>query len=76
MPKFTVEMTYRLPVYRQETYEAPTLEAAIAMARADDNWDSSKNDYDCSGGEYVSGAWNGDDAYSGDNLFSEPEPHR
>jgi hypothetical protein len=33
MPTFTIETTYRLPVYRQRNYEAETLEAACALAR-------------------------------------------
>ena len=31
MPIFTIETTYRLPVYRQRSYEAETLDAACAL---------------------------------------------
>jgi hypothetical protein len=59
MAKFTIESAYRLPVYRQRTYEAPTLIEACRQAVADDDWDGAKNDYESSGATYVSGAWDG-----------------
>jgi hypothetical protein len=36
MPVFTIETTYRLPVYRQQTYEAATMEEACRRAIDDD----------------------------------------
>jgi hypothetical protein len=57
---FTIETTYRLPLYRQRTYEAETLEAACRRAIEDDDWSDLKEDYDCSGDTYVTGAWLGD----------------
>ena len=39
MPVFTIETTYRLPVDRQRSYEAETLDAACALAIADEGWD-------------------------------------
>lgn len=74
MAKFTIEMTFRVPHYRQHTYEAATLEEALAMARVDDNWEDQEKDYDACSPEYVTGAWAGEDAYKGDSLFSESEP--
>lgn len=62
MPSFTIETTYRLPVYRQRSYEAETLEAACALAVADEGWDDEKSDVDTSGDTYVTGAWEGRDA--------------
>ena len=65
MPFFTIETTYRLPVYRHRTYEAETVEQACRLAIEDDDWDEQKHDYETAGESYVSGAWRGDTAYSG-----------
>jgi hypothetical protein len=62
MPVFTIETTYRLPVYRQRRYEAETLEAACALAIADEGWDDEKSDVETSGDTYVTGAWEGRNA--------------
>ncbi len=59
MAKFTIEATYRVPVFRQRTYEADTLEGACRLAILDDDWDQSKEDYESAGPVYVSGAWAG-----------------
>ena len=61
MSRFTIETTYRLPVYRQRTYEAETLDQACRLAIEDDDWSEQKEDYDCSGDTYVTGAWPGED---------------
>jgi len=61
MHRFTIETTYRLPVYRQRTYEAETLDQACWLAIEDDDWSEQKEDYDCSGDTYVTGAWPGED---------------
>jgi hypothetical protein len=64
MPSFTIETTYRLPVYRQRTYEADSLEAACRLAVEDDDWSEQKEDYESAGETYVTGAWLGvDSAY-------------
>jgi hypothetical protein len=69
MPTFTVETTYRLPVYRQRSYQAETLEAACALAVADEGWDDEKSDVETSGDTYVTGVWEGRDAaYRGKAL--------
>jgi hypothetical protein len=69
MPIFPIETTYRLPIYRQRSYEAETLEAACALAIADEGWDDEKSDVETSGDTYVTGAWDGrDDAYRGRAL--------
>src|SRR5262245_43419897 len=69
MPVFTIETTYRLPVYRHRTYTADTLEEACRLAVADDDWWEQKHDYDSSGQIYVSGTWEGPDAaYEGEPL--------
>ena len=62
MPVFTIETTYRLPVYRQRSYEAETFEAACALAIADEGWDDEKSDVETSGDTYVTGVWEGRDA--------------
>jgi hypothetical protein len=61
MAHFTIETTYRLPIYRQRTYEADTIEQACRLAIEDDHWSGQKEDYDCSGDTYVTGAWVGED---------------
>lgn len=69
MPAFTIETTYRLPVYRQRSYQAETLEAACALAIADEGWDDEKSDVETSGDTYVTGVWEGRDAaYRGKAL--------
>lgn len=69
MPVFTIETTYRLPVYRQRNYEAETCEVACALAIADEGWDDEKSDVETSGDTYVTGVWKGRDAaYSGTAL--------
>jgi hypothetical protein len=66
MAKFTIETTYRLPVYRQRTYDADTLEDACRLAVEDDDWSGQKEDSESSGETYVTGAWAGEDvAYRG-----------
>ena len=61
MPHFTIEATYRIPVYRQRTYEAETVEQACRLAIEDDDWSDQKEDYESSGETYVIGAWPGAD---------------
>lgn len=62
MPLFTIETTYRLPVYRQRTYEADTLDQACDLAIADEGWDDEKSDVETSGDTYVTLAWEGRNA--------------
>jgi hypothetical protein len=78
MAKFTVETTYRLPVYRQRTYDAESVTEACRQAVEDDDWDDATNDYECAGETYVTGAWDGaESAYRAPALtvpgqFDEP----
>lgn len=66
MPIFTIETTYRLPVYRQRSYEAASLAEACRLAVEDDDWDNEKQDYETAGETYVTVAWEGHDtAHSG-----------
>jgi hypothetical protein len=62
MPVFTIETTYRLPVFRLRSIIADTLDEACRLAIADEDWWDQKHDYDSSGQVYVSGAWPGEDA--------------
>lgn len=62
MPRFTIETTYHLPVYRHRTYEADTLEQACRLAVEDDDWSDEKRDYESAGETFVSGVWPGFDA--------------
>ena len=39
---FTIEATYRIPVYRQRSYEAGTLAEACRLAVEDDDWEGQK----------------------------------
>lgn len=69
MPTYTIETTYRVPVYRQRTYDAATPAEACRQAIEDDDWSNDKLDYECAGETYVTGIWLGTDAaYSGDAL--------
>jgi hypothetical protein len=69
MPAFTIETTYRLPIYRHRSYEADTLEQACRLAVDDDDWRFERRDYECAGETYVTGAWLGRDiAYQGAAL--------
>jgi hypothetical protein len=69
MTQFTIETTYRLPVYRQRTYAAETLVEACRHAVEDDDWDDATKDYESSGSTYVSVAWEGaGSAYRGPAL--------
>lgn len=65
MQFFTIETTFRLPVFRHRTYEADSVEQACRLAMEDDDWDDQKRDYETAGEAYVSGAWQGGEAYSG-----------
>ena len=74
MPKFTIEATYRLPVYRHRTYEAETFEDALRQAVEDEDWDGANEDYDTSGETYITAAWEGEaSAYHGPEMPIPPE---
>ncbi|TQN59938.1 hypothetical protein FLX27_19550 [Agrobacterium tumefaciens] len=69
MPAYTIETTYTLPIFRHGTYIADTPEVACKAALGDDNWESSKKDYDSSGEIHVTGIWEGDNtAYAGSPI--------
>ena len=73
MPIFTIETSYRLPVYRHRSYRADSLEDACRLAMEDDDWSNGKFDHDSAGATIVSGAWEGADAaYRGDALSPPP----
>ena len=74
MPIYTVETTYRLPVYRQRSYKAATPEQACGLAIDDDRWGDAKEDVDTSGETYVTGIWKGRSAaYSGKEIVVPEE---
>ena len=60
MPTFTIESTYRIPIYRQRGYQADTLAEACRLAIEDDDWEGQKEDYESTGESYVTGTWPGD----------------
>lgn len=62
MPEFTIETTYRLPVFRHSTYSADTSEAACRLAIEDKDWSGQREDCESSGETYVTGIWEGADA--------------
>jgi hypothetical protein len=69
MPVFMIETTYRLPVYRHQTYQAATIDEACRRAIDDDDWSTEKRDYESAGKTYVTGIWSGENAaYSGTAL--------
>jgi hypothetical protein len=69
MPTYTIETTYRVPVYRQRTYDAATPAEACRQAIEDDDWSNDKLDYEAAGETYVTGIWLGADAaYSGEAV--------
>lgn len=57
MPHYTIETTYRLPVYRRRTYRAATVAEACRKAVDDDGWEDAKEDVETSGETYVSSIW-------------------
>jgi hypothetical protein len=66
MPLFTIETTYRLPVYRHQTCEAASIDEACRIAIDDDDWSGEKLDHESAGETYVTGIWAGESAaYSG-----------
>ena len=72
MPKYTIETTYQLPVFRHKTIEAPGVEEACRMAIEDDDWENGRRDYESAGEIFVTGIWHGADAaYRG---TAEPLP--
>lgn len=62
MPDYTIETTYRLPVFRHRTYRAETCDAACRAAIDDDDWDDARHDYETAGETHVTGIWQGADA--------------
>lgn len=72
MALWTIETTYRLPVFRHKTYEAETLAQACRLAIEDDDWDDEKRDYESAGEVYVTGIWSGPDAAYSDASQSIP----
>lgn len=62
MADFTIETTYRLPVFRQVSYTADTPEAACRLAIADTDWSGQREDDESPGETYVTGIWDGAEA--------------
>lgn len=71
MPKYMIETTYRLPIFRQRCYEAETPEAACRLAIEDEDWSDQKEDYETSGETYVTGVWAGVPAIAVPAHFDE-----
>ena len=60
MPIFTIETTYRIPSYRQRSYEADSIAEACHLAIEDEDWEGQKEDFETAGETYVTGIWPGD----------------
>lgn len=71
MPKFTIERQFLVPHYRHTTYEAATLAEALQLAEQDQNWNNQVADYDNSRPDETTGAWEGEEAYSGPDLLAK-----
>lgn len=70
MSWFVIETTDHLPVYRQRTYEAASIEDACHLAVADEGWKDEESDVDTSGETFVTGIWeNTERAYEGTARF-------
>jgi hypothetical protein len=75
MPIYTIEKTYRLPVYKHERIEADSPEEAMQKALESDDWEGQREDYESSGPTYITGAWEGEEAYGpGSNDLGLPIP--
>ena len=71
MPKFTVEVTYYVPVYRHVVVDVPDAndapQAAIDALCSEDatNATPAREDYESLSADFVTGIWEGGEAYSG-----------
>lgn len=64
MRRFTIETTYRLPIFRHRTYEAKDLDHACRLALEDEDWTDQKEDYETHRPVHVTGIWpDADTAY-------------
>ncbi len=69
MPLYTIETTYHLPVYRQGTYEAASVDEACELAIEDDDWSCELPDHETAGQTFVTGIWRGREAaYEGEPV--------
>ncbi|MCR6502934.1 hypothetical protein MUO32_28315 [Shinella sp. CPCC 101442] len=59
MPAYTIETTYKLPIYRHRVYNADTLEEACLLAVRDADWNDERPDIEASERTFVSGIWEG-----------------
>ena len=60
--KFTVELTYDLPIFMHVNVEARSTEEACKFALTAEDWSSAKEDFNGCGETFVSGIWEGEDA--------------
>lgn len=68
MPQFTVEIAYRLPVYRRRTYETATLEEACSLGVAEEGWSDGEEEVGTAGDPFVSAIWSGPAPVRGKEL--------
>lgn len=66
MAKYTVEVTYYVPTYRHVVVHADSPAAAVEVAVAIDlTHTTEKVDYECQTPDFVTGIWEGGEAYEG-----------
>lgn len=73
MSTFTVERAYLAPVFQHLTVEAATVEEAMRLALAHDDWEGSKTDYETSGETRIEKVWNGTEAYAPGTLVYQAD---
>jgi len=60
--KFTIELTYDLPMFMHVNVEADSIEEACEQALQADDWSNAKEDWNGCGETFVTGVWEGEDA--------------
>lgn len=71
---FTVERTFLVPIYQQDTVQAASAEDAMRQLLDEDDWERQETDFDSSRAAYITGLWSGDEAYeAGTDLPIPPE---
>lgn len=61
---FTIEATYRAPVFIHRSVLAGSLDEACRLVLEHEDWESATTDYESPGPTYISGAWEGGRAYA------------
>lgn len=70
MKTYTVQIMHFVPNFKTVIIQAENVEEAKAKAIADDS-DQWRLDWEGAGEDEIDGIWEGEEAWTGDNLFSE-----